>query len=85
MTNESHNAKHLPFTALAAHQLRSPVDAARSLLRVLMNGLAGPLTHRQRELLSKADARCNQATESINRIMVIAQLLEHGLTYTNLD
>jgi NADPH-dependent 2,4-dienoyl-CoA reductase/sulfur reductase-like enzyme/rhodanese-related sulfurtransferase/two-component sensor histidine kinase len=79
MTNESHKAKHLPFTALAAHQLRSPLDAARSLLRVLTNDLAGPLTHRQRELVAKADARCGQAAESINRIMVIARLLEHGV------
>lgn len=78
-TNEPHKARPLPLTALAAHQLRSPLDAARSLLRVLINDLAGPLTHRQRELLSKADARCGQAAESINRIMVIAQLLEHGV------
>ncbi len=77
MTRQSDSPKPLPFTALAAHQLRSPVDSARALLKVLVNGLAGPLTDRQKELLSKADARCEQATESINRIMIIARLLEH--------
>lgn len=66
------------FAARTAHQLRSPVAAASSLLRTVLGGFAGPLTQRQRDLLTRADERCKQALESVRRMQTIARLMECG-------
>jgi len=66
----------LRFAALAAHQLRSPVATVVSILRTLLGGFAGPLTDRQRDLLAKANARCNQALVSVQRLLAIGRGLE---------
>ena len=63
----------LDLLALGSHQMRSPVVAARSLLQTILGGYAGPLTERQRDLLSKADQRCGQAEQAIRRLLAIAR------------
>ena len=60
--------------ALGSHQMRSPVVAARSLLRTVLGGYAGALTPRQRDLLDKAERRCGQAEEAIHRLLAMARL-----------
>jgi NADPH-dependent 2,4-dienoyl-CoA reductase/sulfur reductase-like enzyme/rhodanese-related sulfurtransferase len=45
----------------------------KTILQTLLDGYVGPLTDRQRELLSKADVRCDQALESIRRLLTIAR------------
>ncbi|KPJ78007.1 MAG: hypothetical protein AMS14_00340, partial [Planctomycetes bacterium DG_20] len=64
------------FAALMAHQLRSPIAAAASLLRTVLGGFAGPLTDRQRDLLARADTRCDQALESVERMLAIGRAVE---------
>jgi len=58
---EPNRSAALRFAALVAHQLRAPVAAAASLLRTVLGGFAGPLTDRQRDLLARANSRCDQA------------------------
>lgn len=66
--------KGLDLLALGSHQMRSPVVAARSLLQTMLGGYAGPLTERQRDLLTKADRRCGQAEQAVHRLLTIARL-----------
>jgi len=68
------------FAVLAAHQMKSPIAAVKTILRTLLGGWAGPLTDKQMDLLTKADARCGQAIESIQRTLAIARAVEGGPT-----
>jgi len=74
--SDQERSERLRFAALAAHQLRSPITTVDSILRTLLGGFAGPLTDRQRDLLTKADARCNQALESVRRLLAIGSGVE---------
>jgi NADPH-dependent 2,4-dienoyl-CoA reductase/sulfur reductase-like enzyme/rhodanese-related sulfurtransferase len=73
---EPNRGDALRFAALVAHQLRSPVAAAASLLQTVRGGFAGPLTDKQRDLLARADERCRQALESVRRMLAIGRAME---------
>jgi len=76
MDQKQAHPEALQFASLAAHQMRSPVTAIKSILQTLLGGYVGPLSDKQRELLGKADARCDQALEAIRRMLTIAQGVE---------
>lgn len=60
------------FMLTVAHELRSPVAAAQSLLRTLLRGLAGGLSEEQREILSRVEKRHAQLLELINDLLSLA-------------
>jgi two-component system sensor histidine kinase/response regulator len=60
------------FLNVAAHELRSPVGGAQSLVRTLLRGLAGELKPQQSELLSRVEIRLNFMLELINDILALA-------------
>ena len=70
------------WMSLASHQMKSPLGAARSMLRTLLGGYAGRLSDRQRDLLGRADARCAQAEQAIERILTVAKAQTLGLHST---
>jgi len=76
MSKKRSQPNSLNFTSMAAHQLKSPISATKTILRTLMGGWAGPLTDKQKDLLAKADARCDQALESVQRVLAIARAME---------
>ena len=78
MSVDKHERRILEFTSVAAHQLKRPVAAAGSLLRVLLGGYTGPLTAKQQELLAKAKARCDEALLTAQRVMKIGQITQTG-------
>ncbi len=60
------------FTFMVAHELRSPVGGAQSLLRAITHGKAGSLTDKQREILQRVEARLDQLMELINDLLDLA-------------
>lgn len=60
------------FLQIAAHELRSPVSGAQSLVRTLLHGLAGELKPQQSELLSRVEIRLNFMLHMINDILTLA-------------
>jgi two-component system sensor histidine kinase/response regulator len=60
------------FLQVAAHELRSPVSGAQSLVRTLLHGLAGELKPQQSELLSRVEIRLNYMLDMINDILTLA-------------
>ena len=60
------------FMLMVAHELRAPVTGAQSLLRTLVRGMAGELTDRQREILSRVEARHNELLDLINDLLTLA-------------
>lgn len=61
------------FTTMVAHELRSPVGGAQSLLRVLLRGLAGELNDQQLEILGRVDARLDELMQLINDLLTLAE------------
>jgi two-component system, sensor histidine kinase and response regulator len=60
------------FLHMAAHELRSPVSGAQSLVRTLLRGLAGELKPQQAELLSRVEIRLDFLLSMINDILTLA-------------
>jgi two-component sensor histidine kinase len=61
------------FLQKAAHQLRSPLNAVESILKVLRKAYAGPLNERQNEML----LQCERRLESLSAM--IQDLLKLGI------
>ena len=60
------------FIWTVAHELRSPVGGAQSLLRTLVRGLAGELTDNQRQILGRVESRLDELLELINDLLALA-------------
>jgi two-component system sensor histidine kinase/response regulator len=60
------------FMTTVAHELRSPVAGAQSLLRTLMRGLAGGITEQQKEILSRVDLRLSGLLALVNDLLDLA-------------
>jgi two-component system sensor histidine kinase/response regulator len=60
------------FMTTVAHELRSPVAGAQSLLRTLLHGLAGGLNEQQREILSRVDLRLSGLLALVNDLLDLA-------------
>jgi signal transduction histidine kinase len=60
------------FVRTVTHELRAPVSGAQSLLRVLVRGMAGELTARQREILDRVEARLSHLMALIADLLALA-------------
>ena len=73
MTEKKGHEDPLQFAALVAHQLRSPVGAAASLLKTILGEYAGHLNSRQKDLVSRADRRIAEALDAVTRMLAIVR------------
>jgi signal transduction histidine kinase len=62
------------FVHMVSHELRSPMTAIKLQHEVILNGLAGEVTAKQRELLSRAQAKIQGLLELINESLDIAKI-----------
>ncbi|MCP4180431.1 MAG: FAD-dependent oxidoreductase [bacterium] len=60
------------FASLVAHQLKSPVAAAGSIVKTLLGEYAGSLTPQQKDLLFRANKRIEEAINTSNRMVSLA-------------
>ncbi len=60
------------YMRMIAHELRSPLSGAQSLVRTLLRGLAGELKPQQEELLARIEIRLNSMLAMINDILTLA-------------
>lgn len=73
MAEKKRREDRLQFAALVAHQLRSPVGAAGSLMKTLLGEYAGHLNPRQKDLLARADRRIEEALDAVRRMLAIVR------------
>jgi NADPH-dependent 2,4-dienoyl-CoA reductase/sulfur reductase-like enzyme/rhodanese-related sulfurtransferase/two-component sensor histidine kinase len=73
MTEKKGHEDPLQFAALVAHQLRSPVGAAASLLKTVLGEYAGQLNSKQKDLVSRADRRIEEALDAVTRMLAIVR------------
>jgi NADPH-dependent 2,4-dienoyl-CoA reductase/sulfur reductase-like enzyme/rhodanese-related sulfurtransferase/two-component sensor histidine kinase len=59
------------FASLVAHQLKSPVNAADSIVKTLLGEYAGSLTPQQKDLLLRIDKRLEEAIDTSERMISI--------------
>jgi NADPH-dependent 2,4-dienoyl-CoA reductase/sulfur reductase-like enzyme/rhodanese-related sulfurtransferase/anti-sigma regulatory factor (Ser/Thr protein kinase) len=71
MSDTSSQEDTLKFAAVIAHQVKSPISSAYTLLRVLLSEYAGHLTPRQKDILLRADKRLEDAIASVERMLSI--------------
>ena len=62
------------FMHMVAHELRSPLVITRSMLNALLEGLAGPLQGKQKDLLSKGTRKIDGLLELINDLLDVAKI-----------
>jgi signal transduction histidine kinase len=60
------------FMLTVAHELRSPVVAAQSLLRAMLRGLAGDVSDQQAEILARVEVRHQELLDLINDLLALA-------------
>ncbi len=62
------------FIHMVAHELRSPVVSIRQQNSILLEGLAGPLEEKQKEILDRGIKKVDQLIELINDLLEIAKM-----------
>lgn len=60
------------FMTTVAHELRSPIGGAQSLVRTLRRGLAGELNERQQQMLERVEIRLDTLLELVNDLLDLA-------------
>jgi signal transduction histidine kinase len=60
------------FVRIVTHELRAPVTGTQSLLRVLLNNLAGDLTDQQVDILGRLNRRMDSLLVLINDLLSLA-------------
>ena len=60
------------FMTTVAHELRSPIAGAQSLLRTILRGLAGDLNTQQRDMLTRVETRLDTLLELVNDLLDLA-------------
>ena len=62
------------FVQLVSHELRSPLAAIMQLLTVLLDGLAGELTARQKDLLNRSQLKIRGLLDLINDLLDVSKI-----------
>jgi two-component system phosphate regulon sensor histidine kinase PhoR len=62
------------FVRMVSHELRSPLAAIKQQHAVILDGLAGDLTEKQRELLTRAHAKIQGLLDLINDLLDVAKM-----------
>jgi len=65
----------LKFAAMVAHQLKGPTASIGTILQTLMGEFAGPLSPKQRDLIQRALASCDQSLETAQRLLTISRAI----------
>jgi len=63
-----------PFSSVALHDLKTPLNATAMLLRNISDGLCGPLTEKQSEWLSKCQRRLSELSSMLHNFEILAML-----------
>lgn len=68
------NELQADFTAMVAHDLRSPLTAVMSTSAMLEDGLLGPVTEEQKKWLGKIETTCRKLVDLVNDFLDISKI-----------
>jgi len=66
---QEHDHRRSVFFSVASHELRTPMTAIRSFADNMLDGIAGPLTERQKTYLTRIEHNLNRLTRIINQLL----------------
>ena len=66
------------FVSMVSHEIRSPMNTVLAQIHVLMNGLAGELSDKQKEILGRCAQKVNALAEMATQLLDLSKI-ESGL------
>ena len=66
------------FVSMVSHEIRSPMNSIMAQLKVILDGLAGDVTDKQKEILERACQRIHSLTCLVSELLDLARI-ESGL------
>jgi len=72
----------IKFASLVAHQLKGPVSSISTILQTLLGEFAGPVTSKQKDLLQRAIARCDESLLAAQRLITISKAINDPASFT---
>ena len=66
------------FVSMVAHEIKSPLNSVLMQLNVVLDGLAGEVTEKQREILARSSAKIKSLTELATELLDLSKI-ESGL------
>ncbi len=71
----------LKFAALVAHQLKGPMASIETILQTIQGEFAGPISPKQKDLLSRAIANCDQTLVTAQRLLSISRAINEPAAF----
>lgn len=71
---QSKNAEIQRFYHTISHEVKTPLAAAREFIAIVLDGIAGPTTEQQKEMLTHAIDSCDQITSHFNDLVEMTRL-----------
>lgn len=62
------------FVSLASHQLRAPISTIKLCLEMVLDGDAGSISNKQRELLEEANENVNRMNSIVNSLLNLTRI-----------
>lgn len=81
---EEDKARFLQFLSVAAHDLKAPLTAIQSYLWVILRGLAGEISDKQRNMLQRSSQRIDELLTLISDLLDIPRI-ESGQVVQQMD
>ncbi len=66
------------FVSMVSHEIRSPMNSLLMQMKVILDGLAGEVTDKQREILERASGKIENLTAMVSELLDLARI-EAGL------
>ncbi len=66
------------FVSMVSHEIRSPMNSLLMQMKVILDGLAGEVTDKQREILERASGKIQNLTAMVSELLDLARI-EAGL------
>lgn len=62
------------FVSMVSHEIRSPMNSLLAQLKILLDGLAGDITTKQREILQRASGKINNLVNLASELLDLAKI-----------
>lgn len=66
------------FVSMVSHEIRSPMNSLLMQIKIILDGLAGDVTEKQREILERASGKILSLTDLVSELLDLARI-ESGL------
>ncbi len=62
------------FVAMVSHEIRSPMNSLMAQIQIILDGLAGDVTERQREILEKVSGKVSDLVNLVSELLDLAKI-----------